>query len=50
MKFEPFYSFRHQTTRAKVQAFWHAARRPSGFRDDEGTEVFLSLVDLSGGP
>lgn len=50
VKFEPFYSFRHQATRAKVQAFWHAARRPSGFRDDEGTEVFLSLVDLSSRP
>jgi type VI secretion system protein ImpG len=50
VKFEPFYSFRHQTTRAKEQAFWHAVRRPSGFRDDEGTEVFLSLVDLSSRP
>ncbi len=50
VKFEPFYSFRHQTTRSKVQAFWHAARRPSGFRDDEGTEVYLSLIDLSSRP
>lgn len=50
VRFEPFYSFRHQTTRAKVQAFWHAARRPSGFRDDEGTEMSLSLVDLSSRP
>ena len=30
----------------KRQAFWRAARRPSGRRDDEGTEVFLS----PGGP
>jgi type VI secretion system protein ImpG len=47
VKFEPFYSFRHGKTREKVQAFWQAARRPSGFRDDEGTEMFLTLVDLS---
>ena len=50
LKFEPLYSFRHGMTRAKVQAFWRAARRPSGQRDDEGTEVFLSLVDLTARP
>jgi type VI secretion system protein ImpG len=47
---EPFYSYRHGAARGKVEAFWHAARRPSGIRDDEGTEVFLSLVDLSSRP
>jgi len=47
---EPFYSYRHGTDRDKVQAFWHAARRPSGVRNDEGTEVFLSMVDLSARP
>jgi type VI secretion system protein ImpG len=50
VKFEPFYSFRHGQTRAKIRAFWHAVRRPSGLRDDQGTELFLSLVDLSGKP
>jgi type VI secretion system protein ImpG len=50
VKFEPFYSFRHGQTRAKIRAFWHAVRRPSGQRDDLGTEIFLSLVDLSGKP
>ena len=50
VKFEPFYSFRHGQTRAKIRAFWHAVRRASGLRDDQGTEVFLSLVDLSGKP
>jgi type VI secretion system protein ImpG len=49
-RFEPLYSHKHGTTRAKAQAFWRAARRPSGYRDDEGTEVFLSLVDLSARP
>ena len=50
VQYEPFYSYRHGLTRSKVQAFWHAVRRPSGYRDDEGTEVFLSLVDLSSRP
>jgi type VI secretion system protein ImpG len=50
IQFQPFYSFRHATNRDKVQAFWRAARRPSGVRDDEGTEVYLSLVDLSARP
>ena len=49
-KFEPFYSYRHGMTRSKVQAFWQAKRRPSGHRDDEGAEVYLSLVDLSSRP
>jgi len=47
---EPFYSYRHGNGQNKPKAFWHAARRPSGFRNDEGTEVFLSLVDLSSRP
>ena len=46
--YEPFYSFRHGKTREHNQAFWHATRRSSGRRDDEGTDVFLSLADLSG--
>jgi type VI secretion system protein ImpG len=50
IQFEPFYSFRHGALRDRRQAFWHAVRRPSGRRGDEGTELFLSLVDLSGRP
>ncbi len=45
--FEPFYSSRHGRP-SKGQAFWHAARRPSNRADDNGTEMFLSLVDGSG--
>lgn len=48
--FEPFYSFRHGAGRDGPQAFWHSARRLSGRRDDEGTDVYVSLVDLSGRP
>jgi type VI secretion system protein ImpG len=47
-EFEPFYSFRHAAPRDRNQAFWHAVRRPSGRRGDEGTEMYLTLVDLSG--
>jgi type VI secretion system protein ImpG len=50
VRFEPFYSYRHGMTRSKAQAFWRAARRPSGYRDDEGTDVHISLVDLSSHP
>ncbi|MCE5308063.1 MAG: type VI secretion system baseplate subunit TssF [Acidobacteriales bacterium] len=48
VRFEPFYSFRHATTRGGGgQTFWMASRRASGKRDDDGTEMFLSLVDLA---
>jgi type VI secretion system protein ImpG len=47
LRFEPFYSYRHATLRDKRQTFWLAHRRASGKSGDEGTEVALSLVDLS---
>jgi type VI secretion system protein ImpG len=50
VQFEPFYSYRHGVSRSKVQAFWRASRRASGYGDDESTDVFLSLVDLSSRP
>jgi len=46
MEFEPFYSFKHSFERHKQQAFFHATRRPSERKDDPGSEVYLSLVDL----
>jgi type VI secretion system protein ImpG len=50
VRFEPFYSYRHATLRDKKQTFWLAHRRPSGRAGDEGTEVSISLVDLSARP
>jgi type VI secretion system protein ImpG len=50
MNFEPFYSYRHATVREQKQTFWLANRRRSGRRNDEGTEIYLSLVDLSSRP
>jgi type VI secretion system protein ImpG len=49
-RFEPFYSFRHATQKDKKQTFWLAHRRPSGKVGDEGTEMSISLVDLSARP
>ncbi len=50
IRFEPFYSYRHASLRASGQAFWMASRRPSVRRDDGGSELFLSLVDLAQRP
>lgn len=48
--YEPFYSFRHAALkdRKQKQAFWHTSRRLSNRPNDDGTEVSISLVDLSG--
>jgi type VI secretion system protein ImpG len=45
--FEPFYSLRHSSLSAKQECFWIARRRPSNRPNDEGTDMFLSLIDLS---
>ena len=50
VRFEPFYSFRHGHLGSRGQVFWMASRRASGRRDDEGTEMYLSLVDLEQRP
>jgi type VI secretion system protein ImpG len=50
MTFEPFYSYRHAPIRETKQTFWLAHRRPSGRRNDEGTEITISMVDLSNRP
>ena len=45
VRFEPMYSLRHGQSSAGEAHFWHATRRPRGWRMDEGTDVFLSFVD-----
>jgi type VI secretion system protein ImpG len=47
VEYEPFYSFKHAVEREKQQAFWYASRRPSPRKGDDGTEVYLSFVDLN---
>ncbi|MGH9631419.1 MAG: type VI secretion system baseplate subunit TssF [Bryobacteraceae bacterium] len=45
--FEPFYSFRHAGQRDAGKCFWLSHRRPSNRLHDKGTDVSLSLMDLS---
>ena len=47
LRFEPLYSYRHAHGTGQ-ELFWNAARRPSGWRLEEGTEVWLSFADLEG--
>jgi type VI secretion system protein ImpG len=47
IRFEPFYSYRHGVD-GGGERFWHARRQRSAWREDEGSEVLLSFVDLSG--
>jgi len=46
-EYRQFYSFRHTETGDREAAFWHAVRRHSLRDGDNGTEVYLSLLDLN---
>lgn len=48
--FSPFYSLRHAYGEQMEKVFWYATRRPSQRPDDEGTEIFLTLVDMNFNP
>lgn len=45
VRFEPLYSYRHQSRAHATQPYWKATRRPRGWRADEASDVFLSFVD-----
>lgn len=45
--YEPLYSLRHFAKREDRSCFWTARRRPSTKPGDDGTDIYLSLVDLS---
>jgi type VI secretion system protein ImpG len=49
-QFSPFYSLRHAYGEQMEKAFWYATRKPSQRPDDEGTEIFMSLVDANFNP
>lgn len=52
-EFLPFYGLKHKHKELSEHAFWFAARRPAklGYGErDEGTDVYLSLVDLDFNP
>ncbi|MDM7920744.1 MAG: type VI secretion system baseplate subunit TssF [Pyrinomonadaceae bacterium] len=44
-EFSPFYSLRHAYGEQMEKSYWYGTRRQSQRPDDEGTEIFLSLVD-----
>jgi type VI secretion system protein ImpG len=46
VEYQPFYSFKHAFRNREKETFWHATRRWSQRKNDPGTEVYLSLVDL----
>src|SRR5690606_14015700 len=49
-EFSPFYSLRHSYGEQAERSFWYANRRGSQRADDEGTEIFMSLVDANFSP
>ena len=48
--YEPFFSFRHARNDQHARCFWYAHRRPTTRKDVDGTDVYLSLVDLDFNP
>lgn len=48
--YEPFYSLRHGAPDETHKHFWYTHRRPSLRKNDNGTEVYISLVDLDFNP
>lgn len=49
-EFSPFYSLKHAFGEQTEKAFWYAVRRNSQRPNDEGTEIFMSLVDMGFNP
>ncbi len=49
-EFAPFYSLKHAYGEQMEKAFWYAARRDSQRPNDEGTEMYMSLVDMNFNP
>ncbi len=45
-EFAPFYSTRHSFGEERDKIFWYGDRRPSQRENDEGSEMYLTLVDL----
>src|SRR5262249_19342465 len=47
--YEPFYALRHGRS-AELKHFWYAHRRPSSRKNDNGSEVYISTVNLEFDP
>ena len=48
--YEPFYSLRHAHGDDGPRHFWYTHRRPSLRKNDNGSEMYLSVVDLDFNP
>jgi type VI secretion system protein ImpG len=46
-EFQSFYSFGHSYEREQASSFWYATRRLSPRKEDQGTDVYISFVDLN---
>ena len=46
----PIYSLKHAAAGEEPSAYWYTTRRPSERKGDDGSEVFLSCVDLKFDP
>jgi type VI secretion system protein ImpG len=46
--YQPFYAVRHGREANRNQMYWHSMRRPSTRAHDEGTEVYLALLNSEG--
>ena len=49
-EFLPFYSLKHAYGEQMEKTFWYAVRRASQKPEDDGTEVYLSMVDMNFNP
>jgi type VI secretion system protein ImpG len=49
-EFSPFYSLRHAYGEQMEKTFWYASRRASQREEDEGTEMYMSMVDMNFNP
>ncbi len=52
-EFQPFYCLRHSSAwhpQEENRAFWYASRRPSHRPDDNGSDMYINLVDLDFDP
>jgi type VI secretion system protein ImpG len=49
-EFSPFYSMRHAYGEQMEKSFWYGSRKASQRPDDDGTEMFVTLVDSNFNP
>jgi type VI secretion system protein ImpG len=49
-EYSSFYSLRHAYGEDVQRSYWYAVRRPSQRPNDEGTEMFMSLVNMNFDP